>query len=80
MRSDDSTTEREESDSVDAYERLQSWTDRRLVETYLRLSRDLRRRGFDERTVHRMGCVEEELRVREIDPDEAIKTAEKERG
>ena len=34
----------------------------RLVERYRRLSHDLRRRGFDEVTVRRMGRVERELR------------------
>jgi hypothetical protein len=53
----------------DGCDELQWWDDRRLVETYRRLSRDIRERGFDERTVHRMGCVEEELRTRDIDPD-----------
>jgi hypothetical protein len=41
----------------------------RLVERYRRLSHDLRRRGFDEVTVRRMGRVERELRERGLDPD-----------
>lgn len=55
--------------TADRYDELRWWDDRRLVETYRRLSRDIRQRGFDERTVHRMGRVEEELRARDIDPD-----------
>jgi 8-oxo-dGTP pyrophosphatase MutT (NUDIX family) len=54
---------------VDDYDELRYWNDRRLLETYRRLSHDLRRRGCDERTVHRMGRVEEELRARDLDPD-----------
>lgn len=48
------------------------WEDRRLIETYRRLSRDLKRRGFETETVHRMGCVEVELRDRDINPDKVI--------
>lgn len=55
--------------SVDDYDGLWRWDDRRLIDTYRRLSHDLRRQGFDERTVHRMGRVEEELRARDLDPD-----------
>jgi len=51
------------------YDRLRYWGDGRLIDTYRRLSLDLRRRGFDERTVHRMVRVEEELRDRDLDPD-----------
>lgn len=42
---------------------------RRLVETYRRLSHDLRRRGFEEGTVRWMGCIERELHERGLDPD-----------
>ena len=51
------------------YDRLHCWEDQRLVETYRRLSLDLHRRGFDVRTVDRMGRVEVELRARQLDPD-----------
>ncbi len=78
MRSNDFTTDGEEIDSVSDDERPQCWADGRLVQRYLRLSRDLRRRGFDERTVHRMGRVEEELRARGIDPDDIARTVEEE--
>lgn len=56
-------------DPVTDYDDLQCWDDERLVETYRRLSHDLRQRGFDERTVTRMGRVEAELRARDVDPD-----------
>ena len=58
----------EDARAVD-YDELQYWNDGRLIETYRRLSHDLRRRGFDERTIHRMGRVEVELRARDLDPD-----------
>ena len=51
------------------YDRLRYWGDRRLIDTYRRLSLDLCQRGFDERTVHRMVRVEGELRDRDLDPD-----------
>lgn len=56
-------------DPTTDYDRLQHWDDERLVETYRRLSHDLRRLGFDEPTVHRMGRVEAELRARGVDVD-----------
>lgn len=59
-----------EGDPVADYDEAHRWEDRRLIGTYRRLSHDLRQRGFDERTIHRMGCVEEELRDRDIDPDD----------
>lgn len=51
------------------YDDLQHWDDGRLIEAYRRLSDDLRTRGFDAPTAHRMGRVEEELRARGVDPD-----------
>lgn len=52
-----------------AYDELAYWSDGRLIETYRRLSNDLRRTGFDAETVHRMGRVEERMRARGLDPD-----------
>lgn len=62
------------------FDELGYWRDRRLVETYARLSRDLRDQGFDARTVHRMGRVEEELRDRDLDPDRIARAVDERRG
>lgn len=59
-------------DPNDGYDVIRYWTDGRLIETYRRLSRDLRRHGFDATTVHRMGRVEYELRERDLDPDRIV--------
>lgn len=71
-RNDHTTTESPD----DTYEILNQWDDTRLIETYRRLSHDLRQQGFDEQTVHRMGCVEQELRARALNPDEIAKAVE----
>jgi len=63
-------------DRIPDYEALRRWGDRRLLDAYRRLSRDLRRRGFDEGTVHRMGRVEVELRDRGFDPDEIARVVD----
>lgn len=70
MRPDNATAlEDVEQSPVNDYDDLQRWDDAELVETYRRLSHDLRRRGFEEWTVDRMGRVEAELRARDLDPD-----------
>lgn len=74
MKPDNHTTIDDETEApVYDYDELQGWNDQRLVETYRRLSHDLRQRGFEEAAVDRMGRVEEELRERNIDPDEIIR-------
>lgn len=60
-------------ETVQDSEQIRHWRDRRLIETYRRLSRDLRRRGFERRTAHLMGCVEEGLRDRDIDPERIVR-------
>lgn len=72
-----SSDQRVHSRDVTGYDRglseeLAEWENQRLIETYQRLSRDLKRRGFDVDTVHRMGCVEVELRDRDIDPERTV--------
>lgn len=67
--SPDGSTADGDTDPIRDYGLLHHWGDVRLVETYRRLSHDLRRRGFDEGTVRRMGRVERELRARDLDPD-----------
>jgi hypothetical protein len=72
----DEATPLDDPESTPVDDALQDWADRRLVETYRRLSHDLRQRGFDERTAHQMGCIEAELRVRGLDPDEIARSVE----
>lgn len=54
------------------HEDLAAWDDRRLSETYGRLSRDLRRWGVDFGLVERMCAVEEEMRARGLDPERVV--------
>lgn len=67
--SDDAAAEAvstEQSTSVTA------WSDQKLVDAYRRHSEVLIHYGFDLNLAHRMGQIEEELRYRDIDPEQAI--------
>lgn len=71
------TPENEDGRPETDYENLHCWDENRLVETHRRLSHDLRRWGFDEQTVHRMGRIEGKLRDRGLDPDAIAREVER---
>lgn len=50
------------------YPSILEWSDDRLIATYRRLSRDLRREGYDPATTARMCTVEARMRERGLDP------------